>query len=120
MRKTYGLLTALLLAAVPAVVAQQPTTTQRAPVFRTAANLVRVDVVVRDKDGKVVKGLKDTDFQVLEDGKAQTVTSFSFQEIATDSLETFSPLGDLPLQRTRPIISTSICADDRPTGRGVT
>jgi VWFA-related protein len=77
---------AALSLATPAILAQQTTSQARPPVFRSNTNLVRVDVVVRDKDGKVVKGLKDTDFLVLEDGKPQTVTSFTFQEITTEAL----------------------------------
>jgi len=39
------------------------------PVFRTDTELVLVNVVVRDKAGAVVRGLKQTDFVVLEDGR---------------------------------------------------
>ena len=50
------------------------------PVFRTDTELVLVNVVVRDKAGAVVRGLKQTDFVVLEDGRPQTVTTFDFEE----------------------------------------
>lgn len=63
------------------VAAQTP-----APRFRTTTNLVRVDVVVRDRNGNVVRGLKAEDFLVSEDGKTQVVSSFGFEEIATDRL----------------------------------
>lgn len=43
--------------------------------FRTNANLVLVDVVVREKQ-KPVLGLKNSDFEVWEDGKPQKVTVF--------------------------------------------
>src|ERR1700691_3315775 len=45
------------------------------PVFRTNANLVVVDVVVRDK-GQPVHGLKAADFQIREDGKEQKISVF--------------------------------------------
>ena len=61
------------------------------PRFRADINLVRVDVVVRDRSGHVVRGLKASDFVVTEDGKAQSVTSFDFEEIASDALP---PLND--------------------------
>jgi VWFA-related protein len=48
--------------------------------------VVRVDVIVRDRDGRVVRGLKASDFVVAEDGKPQPITSFDFEEIATDAL----------------------------------
>lgn len=50
--------------------------------FRTNANLVLVDVVVREKEKPVV-GLKNSDFQVWEDGKPQTITVFE-EHRATD------------------------------------
>ncbi len=38
--------------------------------------VVNVDVVVTDRDGKPVPRLTKPDFEVLEDGKAQTITNF--------------------------------------------
>jgi len=71
------------------VTAQQ---TQKPPaVFRSNTDLVRVDVVVRDKNGNVVKGLASADFVVQEDGKPQQITSFSFEEIATDAMPAMTP-----------------------------
>jgi VWFA-related protein len=55
---------------------------QTAPVFRSTVNLVLVDVVVRDRKGAAVSGLKSDDFQVLEDGKPQQVRTFAFEEIS--------------------------------------
>jgi VWFA-related protein len=71
------LLVILTLVAVPA--AQQ---TPR-PVFRSDVDLVVVDVVVRDRTGAVVRGLTAADFDVREDDKAQQVTSFNVEEVAT-------------------------------------
>jgi VWFA-related protein len=82
-----GATLSLALAATIGVVGQQPPAPQsKAPVFRTGTQLVRVDVVVRDKDGKVIKGLTQADFVVVEDGKTQQVTSFAFEEIATEAM----------------------------------
>ena len=50
-------------------------------VFRSGTELVLVNVVVRDKNGAVVRGLTRDDFIVAEDDKAQTVTSFDFEEL---------------------------------------
>ena len=58
--------------------AQQP---QPAPVFRSGTELVLVNVVVRDKNGAVVRGLTRGDFLVSEDDRPQTVTSFDFEEL---------------------------------------
>ena len=38
--------------------------------------LVRLDVVVTDKQGQLVRGLGQADFVVLEDGKPQRLTHF--------------------------------------------
>ena len=51
-------------------------------VFRTVANLILVNVDVRDKNGQPVKNLKASDFQVLEDGKPQEIQKFLFEEVA--------------------------------------
>ena len=56
------------------------------PTFKSGLDLVVVNVVVRDKDGKLVRGLTRDDFVVLEDGKPQTVSSFDFEEIENASL----------------------------------
>jgi VWFA-related protein len=44
--------------------------------FRTTANLVVLDAVVKDRDGKPVTNLTKDDFTVLEDGVVQTIASF--------------------------------------------
>jgi VWFA-related protein len=46
------------------------------PVFGTGVDLVRLDVVVLDKDGRPVTGLSREDFVVEEGGRRQTVESF--------------------------------------------
>jgi len=46
-------------------------------VVRISTNLVQVDAVVT-KDGKVVPNLTADDFEIYEDGKKQTITSFAF------------------------------------------
>ena len=51
--------------------AQDPAT------LRIETELVQVDLVVTDKQGKIVKDLKREDFQIFEDGKPQTITHFS-------------------------------------------
>lgn len=60
---------------------QKPPETPRFESF-TAITVVSVDVVVRDADGNVVRGLTANDFVVSEDGRPQKVETFSFQEIS--------------------------------------
>ncbi|MGE3275567.1 MAG: VWA domain-containing protein [Vicinamibacterales bacterium] len=54
---------------------------QDQPTFRAGINFVRVDVIVTDKDGHPVTDLTPADFEVLEDGKRQTVESFRLVQI---------------------------------------
>src|SRR5271168_349821 len=51
-----------------------------AGVIRAETRLVLVDTVVTDKKGNYVRDLAQTDFKVWEDGKEQTLTSFSFEQ----------------------------------------
>ena len=57
---------------------QQPETTSGDEVVRVTTNLVQVDAVVTDKDGRQVVGLGAEDFEVLEDGRPQHITNFLF------------------------------------------
>ncbi len=52
----------------------------QAPVFPSQAEIVTVDVLVLDRDGKPVPGLTRADFVVKEDGRPQTVTAFEAVE----------------------------------------
>jgi VWFA-related protein len=49
--------------------------------FEATTQLVVVNISAKDKDGNPIKGLKPTDFTVTEDGKAQTVKVFEYQEL---------------------------------------
>ena len=49
--------------------------------MRVESELVLVNVVARDKQGKLVPDLKREDFTVLEDGKPQRVLSFDFENL---------------------------------------
>lgn len=71
---------ALLLSVCVSVFAFAQTKTSDAKdddVVRITTNLVQVDAVVT-KDGKVVTDLTADDFEIYEDGKKQTITSFAF------------------------------------------
>src|SRR5205814_3843132 len=46
------------------------------PTFRAGINFVRVDVILTDKNGNPVSDLKQSDFEVLEDGKPQAIEQF--------------------------------------------
>ncbi|MEO7158586.1 MAG: VWA domain-containing protein, partial [Vicinamibacterales bacterium] len=63
-------LSALVLAGC-CVVAAQPT-------FRSGVELVTIDVVATDLNGKPVHDLKLSDFELFEDGKSQPIKAFQF------------------------------------------
>jgi VWFA-related protein len=46
-------------------------------VFRSGVDLVHFGVVVTDKSGAPILGLRETDFEILEDGKRQAVKFFT-------------------------------------------
>jgi VWFA-related protein len=52
-------------------------------VVRITTNLVQVDAVVTDKDGKVVTDLKPEEIKILEDGRPQKITNFSYNVTET-------------------------------------
>ena len=71
-----ALTVALILVAIPTTPAQQPTP-QRAGSIDAGVTAVLVDVVVRDRRGEPVRDLKQSDFQVIEDGVPQALGSFT-------------------------------------------
>ncbi len=64
--------------AQPAGSAEQPQQgdNPQQPTFRAGVNFVRVDVMVHDGKGQPITDLTQTDFEVLEDGKPQTIEQF--------------------------------------------
>jgi VWFA-related protein len=73
------------LAAVWAQDAPQPeVVSHEAPAtFSTRVNLVSVPVVVRDRNGKAIGGLRKEDFQLFDKGKLQEITKFTIETGAT-------------------------------------
>ena len=65
------------------------------PIFRTTARLVQVDVVVTDKQGRPIPGLKESDFTVLQDGKPQKVRVFE-PHTGNEAVEASSPATGAP------------------------
>jgi len=78
MKKILTYTLAVLLAVAP-IPAQQPTVT-----FTAKTTLVIIDVAVRDKSGKVIENLIQSDFNLTEDGKPQQISVFEFQKLDLD------------------------------------
>ena len=73
-----GAALASALFAASALVAQEPQEPQRPPTFRTGTNVIRVDATVTDRNGAPLTTLTADDFEIHENGKLQTITSFKF------------------------------------------
>jgi len=89
--------------------ASQPAAPQQPPItFRAEINYVEVDARVLDSQGNFIPGLTAADFQVIEDGKPQQVTAFSFVNVPVERL-------DRPLFASKPIepdVRTNLQAAD--------
>lgn len=57
------------------------------PTFRAQIDYVEVSAIVTDDDGNLVKDLKASDFQVLENGQLQTVSVFTPVTIPVERFE---------------------------------
>src|ERR1700749_431 len=71
---------------MPPALAQSDATSQSALdngyVLKANAELVLTNVVVRDaKTGEFVRGLKQRDFTLYENGKQQQISTFDFQSV---------------------------------------
>ena len=78
-----GVIIAVLTASLTAGVGHAARQAQ-APTFRSSANAVMVDVSVRDKNRKVISNLKAEDFEILDNGVAQTVDTASYGKLPID------------------------------------
>jgi VWFA-related protein len=87
-RAPHGLLFLVLALCTFTAQATQPDR----PVFRSSRDLVSIDVVVRDREGNVVRGLTAADFELREDGQPQDVLTFAFHEIDDRRAATTSPI----------------------------
>ncbi|HUL74329.1 MAG TPA: VWA domain-containing protein [Vicinamibacterales bacterium] len=69
---------ATLIGAAVTALAQQ---TPPRPVFRGGVDYVQLDVVVTDKNDRAVRDLAPADFEIVEDHRPQTISTFQFVSI---------------------------------------
>lgn len=69
---------------VPQATPQKPDDTD---VVKITTNLVQVDAVVTDKNGKIVTDLKPEELEILEDGHKQKITHFSYNASETPAID---------------------------------
>ena len=73
-------------------VQQQPGTPvdqDEGDVVRITTNLVQIDVVVTDRNGRQVSDLRPEDFEILEDNRPQKISNFSY--VSSEPREATSP-----------------------------
>jgi VWFA-related protein len=68
----------LMMLATAPLIPQRAGEQSAGPVIRVTVDLVQVDAVVTDSQGRHVTGLKPEDFEILEDGRPQKITHFSY------------------------------------------
>ncbi|HEV7501635.1 MAG TPA: VWA domain-containing protein [Vicinamibacteria bacterium] len=107
-RATAVVLAAAASSGVP-LVGQTPTPPppRDRPVFGVQTSAVLVDVVVRDKKGRLVRDLTANDFEVYEDGARQTVHSFRVVDNG--------PSGDEQAETAAPATPAPDAAGPKPT-----
>src|SRR5262249_39137151 len=76
--------------------------TNKDDVVRISVTLVQVDAEVTDGKGKYVTDLKPEDFEIVEDGKPQLITNFSYVADATRKLPPPDKNAPPPPYRLRP------------------
>ncbi len=113
-----------LASCVSVSLAQQPTasptpTTQEKPqksededVVRITTNLVQVDAVVTDKNGKIVTDLKPEEVQIFEDGRQQKITNFSYNVTGPEKTATPEKKPTPVDKNTPPVPATHLRAED--------
>src|SRR6185503_21186718 len=101
-----GLFTLLAGMTLSAGQAAQPTPPQTTPTFKVQVDYVEVDVLVTDQQGRFVPDLAKEDFRVFEDGKPQSVSTFSLVNIPVER-------ADRPLFAAQPI-EPDVESNERP------
>lgn len=74
----------------------QPDISQSIPTIHITSRLVVLDVTVTNGYGKVIKGLKPSDFTILEDGVPQKLASFTEHSTAADATPAETTPSTLP------------------------
>jgi len=105
---------------LPLVGAQTKSADDKDEVVRITTNLVQIDAVVT-KDGKPIPNLKAEDFELYEDGRKQTITSFAYISNVAKVPNSESPaapdkgreeIPPDPIQRDAPRRTIAIVVDD--------
>lgn len=80
-----------LLAQTPPQHPSQPSTPSEDEVVRVTTNLVQIDAVVTDNDGKQVTDLRAEDFEIFEDKRPQPINAFSYVSADSKTIASSAP-----------------------------
>ena len=83
--------------------------TAQPPTFKSGVEYIEVDVVVTNPQGQIVRDLAQRDFEVLEDGKRQELTTFALVDIPIEKY-------DRSVTAIQPI-ETDVTTNEHPEGR---
>jgi VWFA-related protein len=96
MRSSITLLSVALFSLSGALAHSQAQAQPETPTFQVSARDVIVDVVVTNDKGEPVRGLRTSDFQVLEDGKPQKIDFFEAHTAKPIPPGAIAPLPPMP------------------------
>jgi VWFA-related protein len=105
MNRRISLVAAFVALAATAADSQQPPPPQT-PTFKAQVEYVEVDALVTDAQGRFVRDLTKDDFQVFEDGRLQTISTFSLVDLPIER-------GERPLFAEAPI-EPDVRSNERP------
>jgi VWFA-related protein len=88
---------------------QKPVRPQKTVIFKSNIELVLVNVVVRDRDGNVVRNLKRDDFTIVEDNRPQTIATFDVEDLPTAAAAA-GGAGSAPATNAKPMAPTPVPA----------
>lgn len=98
------------IATTPAISQQQ---SQAKPTYRVEVNLVQVDVFVTDAKGQFVPSLAKEDFELLEDGKLQPLSTFALVNLPVTADPSSTPAaGRAPAVAVRSDVETNAGAPE--------
>jgi len=116
--RTLGVVACALIVSLGAA-AQQPAppAARDQRVLRISVDLVQVDATVTDARGRHVPDLAADDFEILQDGRPQKISTFAYVDAGTPALTNAPPVAPLtgpapPLQRERVRRTIALVVDD--------
>ncbi|MFY9728953.1 MAG: VWA domain-containing protein [Bryobacteraceae bacterium] len=101
----------LLIAAMAAQTQTgEVTTREETPTFQSSVSLVRVPVVVRDKQGRALGSFRKEDFQLTDRGKPQEIAQFAIESSAAQPIRAGGARPEAPQAET----SAELAAASKP------